>query len=403
MARFQSIHRVRGVRDSGMRSDALAGLVSAFREAPDSDYALALVAFVSLLVDPVLRGRGSDLSVASGVLAAITSLALVIRRRYPVGVLIAVAAGLLACLALSHPNRAAAAVVMLAVFTVGLQGRRVRSLVVGAAMAPLVVAAIFVTAGAGPEPVSAVAYVAVVLAALTAGDALRGRRALRDAAAEDVEREREAATQHRLDEQRLRLAHELHDALAHTLVGINVRAAAAARSLGSAHGEGLAALEEITRTSADALTELRSTLKMLRPAAGEAPLRPAQTLADLGALADGVRGTGLAVELELDATPDELPYSIEHAAYRIVQEALTNVLRHSTAARVVVGVSRTEDKLTVVIADDGLPLPRHRAGSGHGLQGMAERAVALGGSCEAGADPQGGWRVRASLPLKAGT
>src|SRR4051794_20428552 len=118
MARFQPIQLVRGVRASDMPRDALAGLIDSFRQAPDSDYALALVAFVSLLVDPVLGGHGSDLSVGSGVLAAITSLALVIRRRHPVGVLIAVAAGLLGCLALSHPNRAAAAVVMLAVFTV---------------------------------------------------------------------------------------------------------------------------------------------------------------------------------------------------------------------------------------------------------------------------------------------
>jgi signal transduction histidine kinase len=367
------------------------------------DVALALIALVGLLADPVLRGHGNDLSVAGGVLAALTSLALVLRRRHPVGVLIAVAAGLLACLAVFHPNRAAVAVVMLAVFTVGFEGGRLRSLLVGAAMAPIVVAGIFVTVGSALEPGSIVAYVALVLGAVTAGDALRGRRALREAAAEEVEREREAATQHRLDEQRLRLAHELHDALAHTLVGINVRAAAAARSLGSARGEGLVALEEITRASADALTELRSTLKMLRPAAGEAPLRPAQSLADLGALADGVRGTGLAVDLEIDATPDELPSSIGHAAYRIVQEALTNVLRHSTAARVVVGISQTDDELTVEIADDGRPLPRQRAGSGHGLQGMAERAVALGGSCEAGAVSEGGWRVCASLPLKAGT
>ena len=103
-----------------------------------------------------------------------------------------------------------------------------------------------------------------------------------------------------------------------------------------------------------------------------------------------------------DATPDELPSSIGHAAYRIVQEALTNVLRHSTAGRVVVRVRQAEDELTLEIADDGRALSRNRAGSGHGLRGMAERAAALGGSCEVGASPEGGWRVWASLPLKAG-
>jgi len=374
-------------------------LIGELRSAPNADYALALIALVSLLADPVLRGRGADLGVGGGVVAAITSLALIVRRSHPVGVLIAVAAGLLSCLALFHPTRAAVAIIMLAVFTVGFQGRRLASLLVGAAMAPLVVAAFFITADAHPEPGTVVAYVALVLAALAAGDAMRGRHALREAAAEEVEREREAATQHRLDEQRLRLAHEVHDALAHTLVGINVRAAAAARSLGSAPGEGVVALQEITRTSADALTELRSTLKTLRPATDEAPLRPAQGVADLNALADGVRGTGLAVDIEIDAIPEDLPTPVDHAAYRIVQEALTNVLRHSTAAHVVVRIGHAEERLTLEIEDDGRPLPHQRAGSGHGLQGMAERAGALGGSCEAGALPDGGWRIRASLPL----
>jgi signal transduction histidine kinase len=201
-----------------------------------------------------------------------------------------------------------------------------------------------------------------------------------------------------LDEQRLRLAHELHDALAHTLVGINVRAAAAVRSADTARGEAVAALEEITHSSADALGELRATLKMLRP--GEAPLRPAQTLADIEDLADGVRGTGLEVRVEIATISDDLPSAIGHAAYRIVQEGLTNIVRHSTATHAIVRVTENEEGLTLEIADDGQPAVTHRLDPGHGLQGMAERVGALGGSCEAGAVPGGGWRVRASLPVK---
>jgi signal transduction histidine kinase len=237
-----------------------------------------------------------------------------------------------------------------------------------------------------------VAHVALVLGALAAGDALRGRRALKEAAAD--------AMQHRLDEQRLRLAHELHDTLAHTLVGINVRAAAAVRSSGTARGEAVDALAEIAQSSADALAELRATLKMLHPAAGEAPLRPAQSLDDLEDLIDGVRSTGLAVEAEIATAPDALPSAIGHAAYRIVQEGLTNVLRHSTAAHAVVRVKQTADVLTLEIADDGRARHRQRLDPGRGLQGMAERAGALGGSCAAGPAPGGGWRVRASLPVK---
>jgi signal transduction histidine kinase len=235
---------------------------------------------------------------------------------------------------------------------------------------------------------------------LAAGDARRGRRALTQAVAEETERERETAAVHRFDEERLRLAHELHDTVAHALVGINTRAAAAVHLQRRQPNESFDALEEIMRSSADALAELRSTLKILRPATDEAPLRPAQSLADLEELVDGVRGAGLDVELQRDAIPQNLPAATAHGAYRIVQESLTNVLRHSSARRAVVRVAVVEDCLTVEVLDDGPAAPDHSTATGNGLQGMTERAAALGGRCEAGR-AAGGWRVRASLP--AGT
>jgi signal transduction histidine kinase len=325
---------------------------------------------------------------------------LVVRRRYPLGALVAVTAGLLACLAVFHPNVAAVGISMVVLYTVGLQGRRLRSLLVAAAMAPVVTAAVVITSKAGLEAGATLARLALLLAALAAGDALRGRLALVQARAAETERQREAAAVHRFDEERLRLAHELHDTIAHSLVGINTQAAAAVHVQRTQPNQSLDALKEIVRSSADALAELRSMLKIVRPAPGEAPLRPAQSLADLQELVDGVGGTGVDVDLQLDATGEEIPAATAHGAYRIVQESLTNVLRHSNAKRAIVRVVLVDDILTVEVLDDGDAAPRDSGAPGQGLQGMSERAAALGGQLEAGLAPDGGWRVRARLPAR---
>jgi signal transduction histidine kinase len=375
----------------------------AVREAPEIDVRWALVAFVSLLADPGLGWDGGHLSAAAVVLAGATSLPLVVRRRYPLGALVAGTAGLLACLAVFHPNVAAVGILMVVLYTVGLQGRRLRSLLVAAAMAPVVVAAVVITSTEGLEPGATLARLALLIAALAAGDAQRGRLALVRARAEEAEREREAAAVHRFDEERLRLAHELHDTIAHTLVGINTQAAAAVHLQRRRPDESFDALNNIARSSADALAELRSTLKILHPAAGEAPLRPAQGLADLPELIDGVRAAGVDIDLELDAVPRDLSAATAHGAYRIIQESLTNILRHSDAKHGTVRVALGDDHLTVEVLDDGDAAPRDSRAPGQGLRGMTERAAALGGRCEAGVAPDGGWRVRASLPVRAGT
>jgi signal transduction histidine kinase len=370
------------------------------REAPEVDVTWALAAFVGLLADPGLGWDDGHLSAGAVVLAGMTSLPLVVRRRYPLGTLVVVTAGLMACLAVFHPNVAAVGVIMFALYTVGLEGSRLRSLLVAGAMAPIVTAAVVISSKEGFRVGTTLARLALALAALAAGDARRGRLALVEARAEETARKREAEAVHRFDEERLRLAHELHDTIAHALVGINTRAAAAVHVQRGKPNEGFDALEEIMRGSADALAELRSSLKILRPAAGEAPLRPGQSLADLPELIDGVGGAGVEIDLQLDAIPDDLPAAIGHGAYRIVQESLTNVLRHSGARRAVVRVALVADQLTVEVVDDGEASRSRSTNPGQGLLGMTERAAALGGHCEAGVAPNGGWRVRASLPAR---
>jgi signal transduction histidine kinase len=396
--------RVLRVRAPEVRA-ALGGLL---RE-PDLDVVLAVAAFAALLIDPLAGHKVKGVTPLAAVLAAVTALPLVARRRHPLAVLATVVPLLLACLGVFHPDRAAAAVVMLAVFTVGRYGRRSRSLIVGVAMAPVVAAGVLVTGLAGgsvgaavPE---AVAYLALILGALAVGDAIRARQELLRVLAEEEKREREALARHRFDEQRLRLAHELHDVVGHALVAINVRAAAAAHLARRQQPDSpVTVLDEIASTSAEALGELRAALKGLRNGQDEgAALRPAAAgLDDLPELIAGVSGAGLTVDLDMAPVPEGVPPRIAHAGYRIVQEGLTNVLRHSAAGHAHVRIGRDAAILVVEVADDG-PAGGAAAltGGGHGLQGMRERAAALDGVCEAGQVPGGGWRIRARLPIGA--
>jgi signal transduction histidine kinase len=157
-------------------------------------------------------------------------------------------------------------------------------------------------------------------------------------------------------------------------------------------------LDELASTSAHALAEVRAALKVLRnDQIGEAPMRPTE-LAHLGELIAGVRRAGLAVDLKMGTAYDSIPAVVHHASFRIVQEGLTNVLRHSTARHASVRIDRDDDSLVVEIIDDGRSKGTVTEG-GHGLQGMRERAGVLGGTCEAGPVPGGGWRVRAQIPL----
>jgi signal transduction histidine kinase len=363
------------------------------------DVLFALAAFGALLTDPRLLHKVTGLTPAMCALSFLAAVPLLARRRFPLGVLAIELPLLLACLAVFHPNRAAVGITMLLVFTVGLEGGRIRSLVVGAVMALLVTAAVFIT-GERAESSDVIAYVSLVLGALLAGEALRARQALARTLAEEAARAREAAARHRFDAERLALANELHDVVGHTLVAINVRAAAAARRARKGGADGVTALDDIASASAGALAELRTTLKALRAAQdGPAPLHPVQDLANLASLIAGVEEAGLSVQLEMAGTPAGLPAPVGHAGYRIIQESLTNVLRHSTARRARVRVEAGDRSLLIEVLDDGQPHAPAAPAGGHGLAGMRERAAALGGGCEVGPVNGAGWRVRAEIPV----
>ena len=202
-------------------------------------------------------------------------------------------------------------------------------------------------------------------------------------------------------EERERIARELHDVLAHNVSVIVVQAAAAGDVFDARPEQAREALRAIEASGRVALAELRRLLAVVRPD-GEGDLtQPQPGLDQLDALVASMRAVGLAVELRREGERPALSAGLELSAYRIVQEALTNTLRHAGATRADVTVRYAPDGVTLEVIDNGTSAPRTNGAAGQGIVGMRERAALLGGSVEAGPAPWGGFQVRAHLPLEA--
>ncbi|MFF4242726.1 sensor histidine kinase [Actinomadura geliboluensis] len=240
------------------------------------------------------------------------------------------------------------------------------------------------------------------VAVVAIGGVVRNRRAyLREAEerARVAERGREAEARRRAVEERLRIARELHDVLGHNISLINVQAAAALHGLRREPERAETALTAIKKASKETLREMRATLGVLRQVDEAAPVAPAPGLARLDELTAGIAAAGLTVRTETEGEPRTLPAEADLAAYRIVQEALTNVTRHSAASTAVVRVAYADGHVTVTVEDDGKQPPDAPSEDGSGIRGMRDRAESLGGTLEAGPGPDGGFTVRARLPL----
>jgi signal transduction histidine kinase len=216
----------------------------------------------------------------------------------------------------------------------------------------------------------------------------------------DVERERDERAMRAVAEERLRIARELHDVLAHTMSVAAVQAGTG-RLVGPDHPvEAIKALTAVEETARAAMHEMRQILTVLRADDdGDAAVRPAPGLDDLAALVSQVTEAGIAVDVRVEGEARPIPTSIGLAAYRIIQEALTNVIKHAGRAHVTVLVRYTDHDVTVQICDDGHATTSTAGGGGHGLIGMRERVAVHGGELIAGPAPGGGFRVTARLPV----
>jgi signal transduction histidine kinase len=243
--------------------------------------------------------------------------------------------------------------------------------------------------------------------ALFAGIAIANRRALLSNARREAAQAAERETQRRVDEERLRIARELHDVVAHTMATITVQAAAATQLIRDRPDAAVESLQAIRTSGKDGLRELRAILNVLRNADEPAdPTAPTAGLTRLDALAAGVRAAGVPVTVTVTGRPRDLPAVVDLATYRIIQEALTNVIRHAGTATARVSLGYFAGELCAEITDTGrgptAAVAEARFGAGgHGLRGMRERAVAAGGSVVVGRAAEGGFRVAARFPLDA--
>jgi signal transduction histidine kinase len=317
-----------------------------------------------------------------------------VRRRYPAAA--GIAAALIAdfvAIAWKPPNTVSFGVAWLCSIYALTVWTTPRLFAIGATVVavPTLVAVAVTGEPSGGVSFTVVTLVVMLLVRRVVGD--RERRA------QIAERERDLVAREAVVEERARIARELHDVIAHHVSMIVLQAGAERRVLDGANASTRDVLETVERTGRSALTEMRRLLGMLRGDANE-PLTPQPGLRDVPVLITQLREAGLAVELHVEGERRELPVGIELSAYRIVQEALTNALKHAGRARASVNIRYGLDSLELEIADDGTGASTPISSSGHGLVGMRERVALYGGHLDAGRRPSGGFAVRVLLPIR---
>ena len=367
-----------------------------------SDSALAAALAVVLSVGTYFSAwhQHGHRSVDAGAIALVVASAgaLALRRRYPVAVLALVFGTTLIYFVLGYASGPIWLALIVAYYTATACGHRLAAVIAGVAgLAIFPWLDYLLRDGSPPSLAGLAALAAWLLVVLGAGEAVRIRRE-RAAAAARIEEE-EARRQ--VSEERLRMARELHDSLGHYLSLISVQSGVALSLNQELPEQARTSLATVKQASKEALSELRSVLDILRQDGERAPRSPTATLARLSDLVAQATAPGLEVRAETEGSVRPLPFGVDLAAYRIVQEALTNVARHAGPATATVRVIYGEDDVTVQVDDDGGgrtgdPQP---PASGNGIAGMRERVAALGGELDVGPRPGGGFRVRARFPL----
>jgi signal transduction histidine kinase len=361
--------------------------------------AVTTVVAVAITAD-IAGSRPPD--VAAYVFAAGLGVLMLARRDFPVPVLALTAVGIVGYHLVDYPPVGLALPAAAALYSTAERDKLWWAIGIGGA---LLLTSVVGRLREGDDPSYLLGYelastVMIMAAAIALGDNVRVRRLWRTEQSRreelaEVEREREAAR--RIESERVRIARELHDVLAHTVAVVSMQADVATEALEDDPGATRDALRTIRTASSDAMRELRSMLGVLRNAPDANSLEPAGSLRNLPKLAELVSESGLPVSVRVEGDPVPVSGLVDTTAYRIVQEALTNALRHAQASRVDVLVAYQPEQLEIGVVDDG------RGGDvtsgGQGLVGMRERATLLGGTVSAGNAPAGGFAVNATLPL----
>lgn len=334
---------------------------------------------------------------AAFLIVAAAALLLSRRNRHPLAVLSGTTAAVVAYTLLGYENGTALLIPAVALYSVTVASPLRKAIVYAVGTTVVLMAATAAVNPLGRFGGGFDVIPAETAAALFLGIAVANRRAL----IASLERRAAEEAARRVDEERLRIARELHDVVSHTMATINVQAGVAAHVLAERPDAAADALEAIRTASKEGLRELRAILNLLRQADETEPTQPTPGLdpVHLDSLLAGARQAGLATTLVVNGDRRRLNAAIDLAAYRIIQESLTNAIRHAGPASATITLDYRPDALLLEISDTGRGA-RIGTGGGHGLIGMRERAAAAGGSLEAGPALDGGFRVRAHLPLE---
>ena len=368
------------------------------------DVLLAVAVGAAQLLFTTLASRRQPDRLAIDGLAVVLLLAgpaaLVLRRRYPVAVLAVVFSTTLAYVVIGYARGPIFLGLIVAFVTAVMHGRRWAAWSsIGLGWVSFLWLGYLLGRDPAPTAGEVLGLAAWLLVLATTAEVVKTRRER----AEEAERMHREEAERRAGEERLQIAQELHDVLAHNISLISVQAGVGLHLLDEQPEQARAALAAIRDASREALGELRSVLDVLRREGDAVPRAPAPRLtADLDSLVTKAAAAGVDVRLDVTGDRQPLPPGVDRAAFRIAQEALTNVARHAGGATATVLLAYGDQAITVQIDDDGRGAGREPAGSvgsGKGITGMRERAVALGGRLDAGPRPGGGFRVRAWLPL----
>jgi signal transduction histidine kinase len=373
--------------------------------------ALVLVAgLISLTAEPT-PANPTPTDALAVVLVVVGFGALALRRRYPIAVLVVATVCAIVYVVRDYPDNGLPVIALMALYTVA--SHRPRRVWVTAVTIFLVILGISaVTHPNEVNLVDLVGNVAIFGIAAVFGDSVRLRKAYTgalEARAAALERSQQTEAKRAVAEERLRIARELHDVVAHAMSVVAVQSGVGAHVIDSDPAEAKRILENVKVTSREALDEMRRLLGVLRrqESDGDGPvldLAPVPGLHGVEGLAQSLREAGVPVQVQVSGTRIDVPPGVDLCAFRIVQEALTNVLRHAGPARALVDVEYRPGAVTVRVTDDGrgaaAAVASVASGGGHGLLGMRERVAVFGGELTTGPHVGGGFRVSATLPFE---